>query len=51
VTCIQVPAVSPFIAALEAEKSVDNIYGKNIISRVLRVSEISKEEFLYIQAA
>ncbi len=50
-TCIQLQASSPFTAALEAEKTIDGRYGQDIISSTLRVSQITKDEFLYLQAA
>ena len=50
-TCIQLQASSPFMAALEAEKSIDGRYGQDVISRTLRVSQITEEEFLYQMAA
>ncbi len=50
-TCIQLQATSPFMAALEAEKSIDHRYGEDVLSRTLRVSQITKDEFLYQMAA
>ena len=50
-TCLQLQASSPFMAATEADRIIDDRYGENVVSRTLRVDEISEEEFLYVQAA
>ena len=50
-TCIQLQASSPFQAAAQAGEAVDSSYGKGLVSRTLRVSEISEDEFLYQMAA
>jgi hypothetical protein len=51
-TCIQLKASSPFLAAVKAEDTIDHrYYGEYVISRTLRVSQITEDEFLYIQAA
>jgi hypothetical protein len=50
-TCIQLKASSPFLAAVKAEDTIDHRYGEDVISRTLRVSQISKEEYLYVMAA
>jgi len=50
-TCIQLQAVSPFMASVEASKQIDHRYGQDVISRTLRVSEITEQEFLYQMAA
>ena len=50
-TCVQLRASSPFMAALEAEKTVDGRYGRDVISRTFKVSRITEDEFLYQLAA
>ena len=50
-TCIQLQASSPFMAAVKAEDAIDHRYGEDVISRTLRVSQISEDEFLYQMAA
>ena len=50
-TCIQLQASSPFMASVKAEDAIDGRYGENIISRTLRVSQITEDEFLYQMAA
>lgn len=50
-TCIQLRAKSPFSAAVKAADSIDQRYGEDVISRTLRVSQISEEEYLYVMAA
>jgi hypothetical protein len=50
-TCIQLRASSPFMAAVQAEDSLDHRYGEDIMSKTLRVSKITKDEFLYQMAA
>ena len=50
-TCIQLKASSPFLAAVKAEDTIDHRYGEDVISRTLRVSQITEDEFLYHMAA
>ena len=50
-SCIQLQASSPFMASVKAEDSIDGRYGEDIISRTLRVSQITEDEFLYQMAA
>ena len=50
-TCLQLRASSPFMAAAEADRIIDDRYGENVVARTLRVDEISEEEFLYVQVA
>lgn len=50
-SCIQLQASSPFMASVKAEDAFDGRYGENVISRTLRVSQITKDEFLYQMAA
>ena len=44
-TCIQVKAESPFTAVVKAEDVIDHQY-ENVISRTLRVLQISEDEFM-----
>jgi hypothetical protein len=46
-TCIQLQASSAFMAAVKAEDAIDCRYGENIYSSTIRVSPITKDEFLY----
>lgn len=50
-TSLQVKSSSPFIAAREAETTVNRQYGHGISSRTLRVNPISEAEYLYQMAA
>lgn len=50
-TCVQLQASSPFMAALEAQNSIEGRYGRDVISRILRVSQITEDEYLYQLAA
>ena len=50
-TCVQLQANSPFMAAVKAEDSIDHRYGEDVLSRTLRVSQITEDEFLYCMAA
>ena len=50
-TCIQLSATSQFSAAMEAEKIVNERYGRNIYSHTIRVLPITQDEFLYQLAA
>jgi len=49
--CIQLKASSPFLAAVKAEDAIDHRYGEDAIGRTLRGSQITEDEFLYIQTA
>lgn len=50
-TCLQLRAKSPFTAAMEAERIINNRYGDGIIGHCLKVSPITEYEFLYCLAA
>ena len=50
-TCIQLPAESPFMAAVRAENVINDRYGADVISHCLRVSPITEDEFIYCRAA
>ena len=50
-TCVQLEANSPFMAAVKADKAMEGRYGEDIVTRTLRVSQISEDEFLYCMAA
>ena len=50
-TCVQLEASSAFMAAVKADKAMEGRYGKNVISRTMRVSQITEDEFLYCMAA
>ena len=50
-TCIQLQASSPFSASVKAEDAIDGRYGEGVLSRTLRVSQITEDEFLYQMAA
>ena len=50
-TCVQLQANSPFMAAVKAEEAIDHRYGEDVLSRTLRVSQITEDEFLYCMAA
>ena len=50
-SCIQMQANSPFMAALEASKVMEGRYGENIVTRTIRVTRITEDEFLYCMAA
>ena len=50
-TCVQLQASSPFMAAVKAENTIDHRYGEDVMSRTLRVSQITEDEFLYCMAA
>ena len=46
-TCIQLKSKSPFSASLEAEKIIDEIYGKQFYSSTVSVDEITEDEYLF----
>ena len=46
-TCIQLKAKSPFLASLEAENIIDEIYGKQFYSSTVSVDEITEDEYLF----
>lgn len=50
-TCIQLQATSAFMASVKAEDVIDRRYGENVYSSTIRVSSITKDEFLYQIAA
>jgi hypothetical protein len=50
-TCVQIEAASPFMASLKANEIIDRRYGEETLARTLRVSQISLDEFLYVNAA
>lgn len=50
-TCIQLQAVSPFMASVKAENAIDHRYGEGVLSKTLRVSQITEDDFLYQMAA
>jgi hypothetical protein len=46
-TSIQLKSKSPFLASLEAEEIVDEIYGKQFYSSTISVDEITEDEYLF----
>lgn len=50
-TAIHLQTETPFLAGLEAGKILQGTYGNDVVSRILRVSQITEDEFLYQVAA
>ena len=50
-TCVQIQASSPFMAAVNAENAIEHKYGDSVTSKTIQVSQISRDEFMYLMAA
>ncbi len=49
--CVLVAAASPFTAAVQAEQVTDKEYGSETYSHVVKVNEISEDEFHCLNVA